>query len=438
MKKSNKYLFLFMFVMLFTLILAACSDDSEDTSSNSNASDSKDNGEVSEATEKVKLTIGSWRTEDVAKYEKVIALFNETNPDIQVEFSPTKNTEYNTVLNTALQAGEGPDIFHLRPYAAGLKLAAAGFVEPITDLKGLDQFSDDYLAASRGEDGKQYGVPLNISSTQFFYNKKIFADQGLEVPTTWDEFMEVNEKLLAAGITPIAMGTKESWLLSLTHGIVGPGVVDGNAFADKLVTGERDFTDPAFVESIEVMNDLKKYFPANSEGLGMEDIRTLFAMEQAAMFPLGSWEIPVVNELNADLDYGFFPMPSKTGNQTVTTWVDGSFAINANSKNKEAAKTFLEFLTTKEFGELFVEEFKMISALPGITSNDELLSELSKAVETNSTPYYWVINFVSGDPTTKTVLETELQGMYLGEVTPAEVAQKVQENAEISFEPFKK
>ncbi len=40
-----------------------------------------------------------------------------------------KNTEYNTVLNTALQAGEGPDIFHLRPYAAGLKLAEAGFVE---------------------------------------------------------------------------------------------------------------------------------------------------------------------------------------------------------------------------------------------------------------------------------------------------------------------
>lgn len=439
MKKTKRYLFPFLFIMLVTLILAACSDSSDDNSTNTNESTGEKNSETSTTVEKekVKLTIGSWRTEDVAKYEKAIALFNETNPDIQVEFSPTKNTEYNTVLNTALQAGEGPDIFHLRPYAAGLKLADAGFVEPITDIKGLDQYSDDYLAASRGKNGEQYGVPLNISSTQFFFNKKIFADQGLEIPTTWDEFIEVNEKLLAAGITPIAMGTKESWLLSLTHGIVGPGVVDGNAFADKLVTGEKDFTDPAFVESIEAMNDLKKYFPANSEGLGMEDIRTLFAMEQAAMFPLGSWEIPVVKELNPDLNFGFFPMPSKTGNQTVTTWVDGSFAINANSKNKEAAKTFLEFLTTKEFGELFVEEFKMISAIPGIASNDELLSELSKKVETNSTPYYWVVNFVSGDPTTKSVLETELQGMYLGKVTPAEVAQKVQENAEIHFEPFK-
>lgn len=435
MKKTTKYLVLFLFTMLVTFVLAACSDSGDDTATNDNNSDS-DNGETA-TEEKVKLTIGSWRTEDVAKYEKVIALFNETNPDIEVEFSPTKNTEYNTVLNTALQAGEGPDIFHLRPYAAGLKLADAGFVEPITDINGLDTFSEDYLAASKGADGEQYGVPLNISSTQFFYNKKIFADQGLEVPTTWDEFIEVNEKLLKADITPIAMGTKEGWLLSLSHGIVGAGVLDGNTFADKLVTGETDFSDPAFVESIEAMNDLKKYFPANSEGLGMDDIRTIFAMEQAAMFPLGSWEIPVVSELNPDLDYGFFPMPSKTGNQSVTTWVDGSFAINAKSKNIDAAKTFLEFLTTKEFGELFVDEFKMISAIPGITSDDELLSELSKTVESSSTPYYWVINFVSGDPTTKTVLETELQGMYLGEVTPAEVAQRVQENAETSFEPFK-
>lgn len=435
MRKITKYLLLFLFAMLVTFVLAACSDNGDDSTADTDEGASE-NGETA-SEEKVKLTIGSWRTEDVAKYEKVIALFNETNPDIQVEFNPTKNTEYNTVLNTSLQAGEGPDIFHLRPYAAGLKLAEAGFVEPISDIKGLDQYSEDYLAASKGTDGEQYGVPLNISSTQFFYNKKIFADQGLEVPTTWDEFIEVNEKLLDAGITPIAMGTKEGWLLSLTHGIVGAGVLDGNTFADKLVTGDKDFTDPAFIESIEAMNDLKKYFPANSEGLGMDDIRTLFAMEQAAMFPLGSWEIPVVNELNADLDYGFFPMPSKAGNQTVTTWVDGSFAINAKSKNKEAAKTFLEFLTTKEFGELFVDEFKMISAIPGITSDDKLLSELSKAVESNSTPYYWVINFVSGDPTTKTVLETELQGMYLGEVTPAEVAQKLQENAETSFEPFK-
>lgn len=228
----------------------------------------------------------------------------------------------------------------MRPYAAGLKLAEAGYVEKINDLSGLRAYPEEALMASRDEQGNQYGVPINLSSTQFFYNKKIFKDNNLEVPTTWGEFIALNDQLLEKGITPIAMGTKEGWLLSLLHGIVGPAIYEGNDFYQAVLTGEKDFSDAQFIESIQVMNDLKKYFPANSEGLGMDDIRTLFALEDAAMFPLGSWEIPVVLEMNPDLDLGYFPIPSKEGHKTVTTWVDGSFAINANSKIKKQLKNF--------------------------------------------------------------------------------------------------
>ena len=430
MKQKSKWLWLFL--LLFVVALVGCT--SKEKTTVSTTPDKEEGEEI----EEISLTIGSWRTEDVAKYEKVIELFNEQHPEIQISFNPTKNTEYNTVLNTALQAGEGPDIFHLRPYAAGLKLAEAGYVEKINGLNGLPSFPEEALLASRDEDGNQYGVPINLSSTQFFYNKKIFKDHNLEIPTTWEGFIALNDQLLEKGITPIAMGTKEGWLLSLLHGIVGPAIYEGNDFYQAVLAGEKDFTDAQFIESIQVMNDLKKYFPANSEGLGMDDIRTLFALEEAAMFPLGSWEIPVVLEMNSDLDLGYFPIPSKGGQKTVTTWVDGSFAINANSKNKEAAKVFLEFLTTKEFGELFVKEFSMISAIPGITSDNALLNEISKSTANESTPYMWVTNFTGGDPTTKSLLESELQGMYLGQVTPKEVAAKVQENAKTWYTPFQK
>lgn len=428
MRQKSKWLL--PFLLLLVVALVGCNTDKKSTNATTSG---KEDGPK---TEEVSLTIGSWRTEDVAKYEKVIALFNEQHPDIHISFNPTKNTEYNTVLNTALQAGEGPDIFHLRPYAAGLKLAEAGYVEKINDLSGLSAYPEEALMASRDEQGNQYGVPINLSSTQFFYNKKIFKDNNLEVPTTWNEFIALNDQLLEKGITPIAMGTKEGWLLSLLHGIVGPAIYEGNDFYQAVLTGEKDFMDAQFIESIQVMSDLKKYFPANSEGLGMDDIRTLFALEDAAMFPLGSWEIPVVLEMNPDLDLGYFPIPSKEGHKTVTTWVDGSFAINANSKNKEAAKEFLAFLTTKEFGELFVREFSMISAIPGITSDDALLNDISNSTANEATPYMWVTNFTGGDPTTKSLLESELQGMYLDQVTPEEVAKKVQENAKAWFMPF--
>ncbi|THE13814.1 extracellular solute-binding protein [Bacillus timonensis] len=431
--KKVKRSWLVVFFSLLLVVASACSND-KDTAGESN--DSK--GEDTPKKETVTLEIGSWRTEDTAAYGKVIEAFNEKYPDIKVEFKPSKNTEYNTILNTALQSGEGPDIFHLRPYAPGIALADGGFVEPLDGISGLENFSDEALAASKGTDGKQYGIPLNMSTTQMFYNKEIFKNLGLEEPKTWDEFVELNEKILAEGITPIALGSKEGWLLSAVHGIVGPAHYGGNDFVEKITAGETDFTSEEFVNSIKAMDELKKYFPKNYEGLGMEDIRTLFFTGQAAMFPMGSWEIEVLRQMNPDLELGFFPMPSAVGNEpTITAWVDGSFAINANSKHKEEAKKFLEFLTTKEFGELFTKEFKMISAIQGVQSNDELVNALGTAVSEISTPYMFVVYFAGGNPTSKATLEQELQGMYLGQQTPEGVAEKVQENAETWFEPFK-
>lgn len=78
----------------------------------------------------------------------------------------------------------------------------------------------------------------------------------------------------------------------------------------------------------------------------------------------------------------------------------------------------------------------MISAIPGITSDDALLNDISNSTANEATPYMWVTNFTGGDPTTKSLLESELQGMYLDQVTPEEVAKKVQENAKAWFTPF--
>src|SRR5690625_3439226 len=186
LKKVNKWWLLVLLVLV--LIVSACSQDSGGGETEETTNDEPANS--SDGDEEVELTIGSWRTEDVAQYEKVIEKFNEKYPNIKLTFNPTKNTEYNTILNTALQAGEGPDIFHLRPYGAGIELGEAGYVEPINDLEGLDVFSEDALMASRGENGDQYGVPLNISTTQVYYNKEIFSDLGLEEPTTWDEVID--------------------------------------------------------------------------------------------------------------------------------------------------------------------------------------------------------------------------------------------------------
>ncbi|MFD0870231.1 MULTISPECIES: ABC transporter substrate-binding protein [Paenibacillus] len=389
--------------------------------------------------EKVKLTIGSWRTEDTEAYKKIIKEFNKTNPDIEIEFKPTKNTEYNTVLNTALQTGSGPDIIHLRPYAAGRQLADGGYLEPIDNLKGIDVFSKDTLLAATGSDGKLYGVPTVFSSTQIFYNKKIFEQYSLQEPKTWDELIQVAEKLKENKVTPFAFGSKEGWILSLTHGALGPSVYGGSDFVDKVTSGEAKLTDPAFVDSVKMMQELAPYFPDNYIGLGMDDMRNLFVTEQAGMFVMGDWEVAVMKKMNPELELDMFPVPPKSadGKATVTTWVDGSFAVNKQSPHKEAALKFLEFMTTKEFGTLVINELQKPSTIPGVTADDPLVSKIAENADTIATPYLFVVHFGAGNPTSKSTLETSLQGMYLEKMTPEQVADEVQKSVDSWFQPQK-
>jgi raffinose/stachyose/melibiose transport system substrate-binding protein len=390
------------------------------------------------AEQKVKLTIGSWRTEDVDAYAKIIAAFKKNNPTIDVEFKPTKNTEYNTSLNTALQSGGGPDIIHLRPYAAGAALADAGYLEPLTSLKGMEIFSKDTLLAATGSDGKVYGVPTVFSSTQIFYNKKIFQKYNLQEPKTWGDLVKIADTLKQNKVTPFAFGSKEGWLLSLAQGTLGPSVY-GTDFIKKVLAGDANFKSPEFVSSIKQMKDLTPYFPDNYVGISMDDMRNMFVTEQAAMMIMGDWEYAVMKKMNPDLQMDVFPIPSTKadGKATVTTWVDGSFAVNAKSPNKAAALKFMEFLTTKEFGTLAVNELQKPSTIPGVTANDPLVAKISKYADTISTPYAAVVYFNSGNPTTKVTLENSLQGMYLNKLTPEQVAEEVQKSADTWFKPKK-
>lgn len=388
--------------------------------------------------EKVKLTMGSWRTEDAEAYAKIIAEFKKNNPNIDIEFKPIKNTEYNTALNTGLQSGNGPDIIHLRPYAAGAALADAGYLEPLTSLKGMDVFSKDTLLAATGTDGKVYGVPTVFSSTQVFYNKKIFQKYNLTEPKTWDELLKTADTLKSNKVTPFAFGSKEGWILSLTQGTLAPSVY-GTDFIKKILAGEANFKSPEYVSSIKMLKDMTPYFPDNYVGIGMDDMRNMFVSEQAAMMVMGDWEYAVMKKKNPDLQMDVFPVPpmKADGKATVTTWVDGSFSVNAKSAHKAEALKFMEFLTTKEFGALAVNELQKPSTIPGVAAKDPLVAKIAKNADTISTPYASVVYFNAGNPTTKSTLENSIQGMYLNKLTPEQVTEEVQKSADTWFKPKK-
>lgn len=423
-------------VLAAAMALAGCSSGGETTQPGSNPGNNA--GGSQGGSEQVTVSMHSWRVEDTEGYNKIIKAYEAENPNVKIDFKPFKATEYNTILNTALQSDSGPDILQLRPYAPGVSLAEAGYLEPLDNLPGISNFPKDVLAAATGKNGKVYGVPLSLNSTQVYYNKKIFEQNGLQEPKSWDELIAISNTLKEKGIVPISFGAKEGWLLSLSHGVIAPGAYGGNGYVDKLLKGESDLQSPEFLKSVQRMQELTPYFPENYVGLDLNDIRTMFATEKAAMFINGSFELEGVKKLNPDLQLDFFPMPTDDGKTVLTTWVDGSYAVNAKSKHKQEALKFLEYMTSKKFGEEFANQFKRISAVPGVKTDDPLVNKMADLSQTQSTPYLMVVHFAEGKPTTKQTLENALQGMYLGKMTPEQVVEEVQKSAATWFAPFKK
>ncbi|WP_248926102.1 ABC transporter substrate-binding protein [Paenibacillus hamazuiensis] len=385
----------------------------------------------------VKLVMYSWRPEDKDGYAKIVAEFEKDNPDIKVEFKPFKSTEYNTILTNALQSGTGVDILQLRPYDGAKALADANYLTPLDKTKGLENIPDSYLDAAKGSDNKVYGVPFMLNNAVIFYNKKLFEDNGLQIPETWDEFVKTCEALKAKNITPIAQSGKAAYLLSMTHTVIGPSAYGANEYVQSLLKGAANFKDARFVDSIKRMKQLEAFFPKDFVAIEDKDAQGLFYTGKAAMYINGSHRLETFEANKVPFPIDFIPgLSAKKGDPAnIATWVDGSWGVAKSSKHQEQALKFMEFVASKKFGQLFSDELTRVSPIKGVEPKNPLLKRMAQLSEKGSTPYLLLTNFSQGTPTTKTTFEDSLQGMYIGKLTPEKVAEDTQASADKWFKP---
>ncbi|WP_429793456.1 ABC transporter substrate-binding protein [Brevibacillus borstelensis] len=427
-----------LFSLLLVFFLAACSGSPPATTSGGEGGKTQPAAEAPKG-EQVELTMYSWRTEDKEAYNKIIAEFEAKHPNIKVKFKPFKSTEYNTILTNTLTSGTGVDILQLRPYQGATSIADAGYLMPIDDLKGVSDIPKAYLDAARGSDGKVYGVPLSINSAVIFYNKKLFEENGLEAPQTWDEFIQVCNALKAKGIIPIAQSGKAAYLLSITHSVFAPSSIGGNEYIEKMLKGEVNFKDPAFIDSIKKMKELEQYFPQDFIALDDKDVQAMFYTGKAAMYINGSYRLETFEKQNPDMPLDIIPSLAKEkgGDTPIVNWVDGSYGIFKSTKHPEEAKIFMEFLASKEFGQLFSDELNRFSAIPGVEPKNPLVQKMTQLSDKSMVPFLMLVHFGDGTPTTKTLFENSLQGMYINKLTVEQVAEETQASADKWFKPAK-
>ena len=151
--------------------------------------------------EVVTITIESWRNDDLTVWQDtIIPAFEAKNPGIKVIFAPSTPAEYNGVLNTKLEGGTAGDLITCRPFDASLSLFQKGYLQDITDLAGMDNFSDVAKSAWITDDGASvFCVPMASVIHGFFYNADAFKQLGIEEPVTVADFMAALETIKADG-----------------------------------------------------------------------------------------------------------------------------------------------------------------------------------------------------------------------------------------------
>ncbi len=392
--------------------------------------------------QKTTINFWTWRPEDVEVYEKLIAVFNKTNPDIKVVQTAHKSTEYNTILSAALSGGSGPDVLQSRAYGGLETFAQSGFLEPLEPLvPDLKNFAKAPLkGATSIKDGKIYGVPFASQTLFIFYNKTIYKELGLSVPETWDQFIANLQAMKKAGVQPLANGGKDGWTLEVMMGAICPNFYGANDFFDAVVAGKTNFQDPRFVAALTKLKELTPYMPDLYMGVSYTDMQSSFINEMAGHFIGGSFEAGYFSAQNPKLAYDIFPAPVARKGDTpyVSVYADGNFSINAASKNKDAAAKFVRFLASKATGDVFITDLKQVSAVPGVdTSASPYISKVL-TLQKNATPYLMLVGFRYQQPTGSVLIQSGLQGMLAGKLEPADVAKQVQEGIATYYAPFKK
>ena len=142
----------------------------------------------------VELTMYSWRVEDKVFYEDVIKTFKAKNPGININYQSFPSADYQTILMSAMAAGKGPDIVHVRAYGALDQLVVPGYLSPLemSEVKGLNKYSKDLLNSQRGfSDKRLFGVPFATQNLGIFYNAAYLREAGIfSPPKTYPEFLE--------------------------------------------------------------------------------------------------------------------------------------------------------------------------------------------------------------------------------------------------------
>ena len=342
-----------------------------------------------------------WPNEPKNSYiNSLIDEFEAANPDIDIVSDCGLNESYKEKIRVLVSTDALPDVFFSWSGVFGENLTRSGRVLALDDVMARDSEWSSQIVEGQwapfNYNGKQYGAPWSMDGKAFFYNVDVFNELGIEIPTTLNELYAVCEKLKENGYDePISAGFSAPWAVSHYLGTICQRVVDPEVLA-KDYTGGGDFSDPAYIEALNIFKKLGEYMTSDPCSVDHEFARNAFIMGVSPMCYMQLAEMKYMRD-DEELNYAFFNFPAVEdgkGDPGQLTGAPEGMMISATAKPEvqEAAIKFMEFVISKEGGHRMIAECGEISCVKGAwdeTNCDEKQLEAINLILAATEPAVW-------------------------------------------------
>lgn len=349
--------------MVATMLTGCGSKEAEPADAAANKSVEAESAEPvkaeAESANEVTLTWAVFETDNYTAevWQHIIDTYEADNPGVKIEKVLMTGDSRPQFLKTMLAAGNMPDI-NIDP----VDLAKTEGIYAEVPEEMLSKYEDAAIATYNG---KHTLIPAyKALRNQCYYQKEQFTEAGIiEEPKTWEEFVEVCQKLQDAGKTPLmGCGASDIWATSFGWwtGVANSDIMKAYPdFNSKILSGEISWTAPEIVDSLNAWKLLidSGYYHKGSMSFSYTQAGEEFLNGSAAMFMDGAWSAPGYDArgLTTD-DIGVFVVPAPSGAKSYCT-MPQYWGVSETCENKEEAFRFCEYVLggNKEIYEYYLK-----------------------------------------------------------------------------------
>ena len=398
--------------------------------------------------EKTVVKFQTWNPGTEEYVGEMIDKFEEEHPDIEVQHIYMPYTDHVEKLKVDLSAGDAADVFGVQTGAMYKEFR--DFEEDLTPYL-VKEYGDDWasnyneyaMSLLKGDDGEYYAVPLGLSYAGYVWaNMKYFDKYGLELPTNYDELKEVCKTFRDNGEYPLVIGAKDSWINIDTWMNIAADINTEKLYS--AIEGETPFTDEDLVQSFQIWQNCftDGVFQDGALGVGMyTDSTDMYQKEGSVPMILnGSWSLGAYMDSDEQsqevyngegANHKIFLMDWNNDGKIapVEEAVDVSLAINNQSKVKDAAWTFVDWMLHEGADFLINGHLQYMPARNDMELNVEGLNEngaenLEYCVEQGKDNVGGYREMAYAE--LKETIINELTELALGDVTPEEAAKIIE------------